>query len=115
MRRLISLLLGVVLLSGCTTMPSPAPTASTVSPALIAQRASLAIDDLVRLNAAAQRAVAIFLPWLSPDRAARVRAAAALVDAAIARVALARDPVTQAAAIAEARTAIAGYKWLAGA
>ena len=106
----VAFLAPLFLLAGCATTAA-APVAPV--PSSVAVRAA-AVDRLTRLNTVAQGAVALFLPWLSPERAARVRQAAAAVDAAIARVAAARDLAAQAAAEAEATTAIAEYKWLAG-
>ena len=117
----VMLAVAIVSVSGCATAPTAPVVASTPAasptPSLattLALRASVAVDDLVRLNAIAQRGVAIFLPWLTPAQAERVRAGMAMADAAIARVSQARDLAGQAAAIDEAKHAIAGFKWLAG-
>ena len=114
MKRSLVCALAFVVTACATASPPVVGTPPAPSPVLV-ERASLAIDELVRLNALAQRAVAFFLPWLSPERAERVRVAAALVDQAIARVAAARDLAEQTGAIEAAKAAIAQYKWLAGA
>lgn len=101
----------------CMMAPTSRPASASEIAArdMLAQRASVAVDRLILANALAQRAVAIFRPWLTPERAARVDAAAALVDEAIRRIAAARDFAAQDAAIGDAEARIATYKWLAGA